>query len=415
MRKNAILVCCDGLGANWVTPERTPVLHALAQQSLCCADHRAVFPSVTRVSAASIATGCHPARHGLHGNRMALPEDGAYAVRDVGKPDFREHMRRATGGTLRVPTLAERTAGAGGFIGFSNVSPGAAYFLDPEHFGFIHHRAGSFAPGGRRIEALAVTHDTAGDRAMTARFCDEVLRRDRPAVAVLWLTDPDHTLHGAPLGSPQHLAALRGADACVAAVVDTVAGLRHDGAEVLLAVGSDHGQETIGDGIDIDAWLASQGLAAEVAAGSIAVAGQGTAAVLYAMPAARAGLLGVLDRLRSEPWVDEVIAEEALVRLGYAPSGGVVAAINLARRPEANDYGVPGRRWVAVEDGKPAPIGWGQHGGWGPDETRPFLLLNAPGLAPGEIRRPTSLVDIAPTLLDFLGLPADDMDGRSLL
>jgi arylsulfatase A-like enzyme len=28
---------------------------------------------------------------------------------------------------------------------------------------------------------------------------------------------------------------------------------------------------------------------------------------------------------------------------------------------------------------------------------------------------PTSLVDIAPTLLDFLGLPADDMDGRSLL
>jgi arylsulfatase A-like enzyme len=208
---------------------------------------------------------------------------------------------------------------------------------------------------------------------------------------------------------------LRGAEACVAAVVETVAGLRREGADVLLAVGSDHGQETIGDGIDVDAWLAQQGLGAEVAAGSIAVAGQGTAAVLYATSAARDGLLGVLDRLRAEPWVDEVIAGEALGRLGYAPSGGVVAAINLARRPEANDYGVPGCRWVAVEDGKPVPIGWGQHGGWGPDETRPFLLLNAPGLAPGEIPRPTSLVDIAPTFLDFLGLPADDMDGRSLL
>ena len=260
-----------------------------------------------------------------------------------------------------------------------------------------------------------MSHDTAGDRAMTARFCDEVLRRDRPAVAVLWLTDPDHTLHGAPLGSPQHLAALHGAETCVAAVVDTVAGLRREGADVLLAVGSDHGQETIGDGIDVDAWLAQQGLAAEVAAGSIAVAGQGTAAVLYATPTARAGLLGVLDRLRAEPWVDEVIAEEGLGRLGYAPSGGIVAAINMARQPEANDYGVPGRRWVAVEDGKSAPIGWGQHGGWGPDETRPFLLLNAPSLAPGEIQQSTSLVDIAPTLLDFLGLPADDMDGRSLL
>lgn len=415
MRKHAVFVCCDGLGASWMTSERTPVLHALARQSRSCTDHHAVFPSVTRVSAASIATGCHPTRHGLHGNRMALPEAGAFTVRDVGRPDFREHMRRATGTTLRVPTLAERTAGAGGFIGFSNVSPGAAYFLDPENFGFVHHRAGSFAPGGKSIEALAVTHDTAGDRAMTARFCDEVLRRDRPAVAVLWLTDPDHTLHGVPLGSPQHLAALRGADCCVAAVVDTVAGLRREGAEMLLAVGSDHGQETIGDGVDVDAWLARQGLAAEVAAGSVAVAGQGTAAVLYATPAARGGLLGVLDRLRAEPWVDEVIAGEALGRLGYAPTGGVVAAVNMARRPEANQYGVPGRRWVVTEDGKPAPVGWGQHGGWGADETRPFLLLNAPGLAPGEIRRPTSLVDIAPTLLDFLDLPADDMDGRSLL
>ena len=113
MGKHAVFVCCDGLGAPWVTAGRTPVLHALGQQSLRCTDHRAVFPSVTRVSAASIATGCHPARHGLHGNRMALPEAGAFAVRDVGKPDFREHMRRATGATLKVPTLAERTAGAG--------------------------------------------------------------------------------------------------------------------------------------------------------------------------------------------------------------------------------------------------------------------------------------------------------------
>ena len=52
-------------------------------QSLVCSDHRAVFPSVTRVSAASIATGCHPVRHGLHGNRMALPEEGGFKVREV--------------------------------------------------------------------------------------------------------------------------------------------------------------------------------------------------------------------------------------------------------------------------------------------------------------------------------------------
>ena len=152
--RRAVFVCCDGLGRDWVQSATTPVLHEIAGDSLWCAEHSAVFPSVTRVSAASVSTGCFPARHGLHGNRMGLIEGGRIVVRDVGHPDFRTHMRRATGGTLLVPSLAERVAGAGGFIAFSNVSPGAAYFLDPEHFGHVYHRAGSYAPGGGRIEGL---------------------------------------------------------------------------------------------------------------------------------------------------------------------------------------------------------------------------------------------------------------------
>src|SRR5437899_10849044 len=119
--RRAVFVCCDGLGCDWVRPGTTPILHALASGSLWCEEHAAVFPSVTRVSAASIATGCLPARHGLHGNRMGLVEDGRIVVRDVGLPDFPAHMRRATGRTLLVPSLAERVAERDGFIAFSNV------------------------------------------------------------------------------------------------------------------------------------------------------------------------------------------------------------------------------------------------------------------------------------------------------
>ena len=129
--RRVVFVCCDGLGRRWVTPTRTPVLCEAANASLWCADHRAIFPSATRASAASVATGCRPRRHGLHGNRTGLIEDGRISVCDVGNPAFRTQMRAATGGTLRVPTLAERVAHTGGFVGFSNVSPGAAYFLDP--------------------------------------------------------------------------------------------------------------------------------------------------------------------------------------------------------------------------------------------------------------------------------------------
>lgn len=415
--RRAVFVCCDGLGRNWVRPDTTPVLDDLRQRSLWCDAHSAVFPSVTRVSAASVATGCLPARHGLHGNRMGLIEDGKIVVRDVGNPDFRTHMRRATGGTLLVPSLAERVAGAGGFVGYSNVSPGAAYFLDPEHFGHIYHRAGSFAPGGARLEgsdALEVSHDAAGDWAMTERFCREVLEDRRPAVAFLWLADPDHTLHGVPLGSPAHHDALAAAGRCVAEVVRTVERLRGEGEEILLLVGSDHGQETIGAGVAIEDWLAARGLAGLLEAGDVAVAGQGTAALFYATDRGRAPLLGVLDEMSRAEWAGEILVGEHLAEQGFAALGGAVAAVDMARQGEANPYGVAGRRWVAAEQGKPVPIGSGQHGGWGPDETRPFLMMNDGGRSLGTLARPTCITDIAPTIARFLGLPGEGFDGKCL-
>lgn len=417
MARRVVFVCCDGLGRGWVDPKRTPVLDRLRGTSLWCAAHRAVFPSVTRVSAASVATGCLPARHGLHGNRMGLVEDGRIVVRDVGKPDFRAHLRRATGGTLLVPTIAERVAASGGCVAFSNVSPGAAYFLDPEHFGYVYHRAGSYAPGGASIaapDALAVSHDLAGDREMTQRFCVEILCERRPAVAVLWLANPDLTLHGAPLGSPAHLEALRQAERCVLDTVEVVERLRREGEEILLLVGSDHGQETIGASVDLEDWLRAQGLAACVDAGDVAVAGQGTAALLYATERGRPALLGVLDAMRAEPWADQVVAGQDLADHGHVARGGIVAAVNMARQDDNNAYGVRGRRWTVAEPGKPPAIGCGQHGGWGDDEVSPFLIVNGPGCAPRALSQPTCITDIAPTTLGFLGLPVDGFDGSPL-
>lgn len=412
MSRRAVFVCCDGLGRDWVRPGKTPVLERLKERGTWCEDHRGVFPSVTRVSAASIATGCLPARHGLQGNRMGLLEGDRIVVRDVGAPDFRTHLRRVTGGTLRMPTLAERVAGAGGCIAYSNVSPGAAYFLDPDNHGHVHHRDGSFAPGGRPLDALEVTHDAAGDWAMTERFCEEVLGSARPAVAMLWLCDPDHTLHGVPLGSPDHDEALRGAERCVEAVVRTVDRLRAAGDDILLMVGSDHGHETIGDVIDVEAWLSANGLADLVASGDVAVAGQGTSALLYATGRGRERLLGVLDAVAQAPWAGEVLTESGLAAAGFAARDGVVAAVDMARDPAPNPFGVAGRRWVAYE-GKPVPVGSGQHGGCGPDETRPFLLVDD-GSGAGCIGHPTSLVDIAPTIARHLGLTLDGFDGKPL-
>src|SRR4029077_9304987 len=128
---------------------------------------------------------------------------------------------------------------------------------------------------------------------------------------------------------------------CVAEVLRTVARLRAQGDEILLLIGSDHGQETIGGVVDLDAWLAAHGLEGALAEGDVAPAGQGTAALLYATARGRDGLLGVLDEMRQEPWAADVVVGESLAERGFATLGGVVAAVNMARQEDANPYGVP--------------------------------------------------------------------------
>ena len=414
-RRRAILIVCDGLGTEWISPVLTPTLASLQANHRSAADHRAVFPSVTRVSAASIATGCYPGRHGLAGNQMALIEDGRLVVHNAGAASFRDTMRRVTGKTLHVPTLAERLAPHGGQIAYSNVSAGAAYFLDPDHFGTVLHRSGSFGVGGAPLTGdahLAVSHDLDGDIATARRFCTEVVPSSHFALAVLWLANPDLTTHYDPLGSPAHLNALQVTDGLVGKVVEAIQE-QEDRFDTLLVIGSDHGHETISRSIHIGKWLSANGLEAEVADGRVAVASQGTSGLIYAHESVRPSVQCVLLAMQREPWVGEILTGADLAATGLS-GDSLFAAIDTSRRAEANGYGVVGSRWL-VEDGEGKPaIGCGHHGGLGPSETRPFLTLVHPAYGKGPIERRTSLVDIAPTILDFLGLPVDRLDGTAI-
>src|SRR5246127_3971860 len=140
--KRAVIVICDSLRMDLITPRDAAFLSEFGGRAAWFANHRSVFPSTTRTSAASIATGCLPASHGLLGNTMALDEGDGLVCLSVGRPDFRDRLHRATGRTLHSPTLAERLDRAGETaIAFSNVSPGAAYFLDPDGYGWGYNAA----------------------------------------------------------------------------------------------------------------------------------------------------------------------------------------------------------------------------------------------------------------------------------
>ena len=416
--RRAVLVVCDSLRADLIRPDTAPTLHALGRSVTNFTGCRGVFPSVTRVTSASIATGCHPGRHGLLGNTMVLDEGAGLVCLSVGKPEFRERMRKATGRTLLAPTLAERVADHGGAIVMSNVSPGAAYFQDPDGFGHVYHRAGSFAPGLAPVadaDHLNIAIGAAGDAAMTARFCDEVLLERRPRLGVLWLSEPDHTGHGSPLGSPQHLAAILAADRCVKRVLDTVRELDRRGGETLVIVCSDHGMETTARTIRVDDLLIGAGLKAGPGSRDLVTAPNGTATMIYRAREARASAEELRRFLEAEDWVGTLFTGPALAEVGLPTGGPVAAAVSLRTEHRPNEFGIWGYGDIAADlEGKDY-TGCGQHGGLGPNEQRPFLFVNGPGYREGAtVETRVSHVSVAPTILRHLGLPWDGMDGLPL-
>ncbi|HVC57062.1 MAG TPA: alkaline phosphatase family protein [Stellaceae bacterium] len=416
---SAVIVICDSLRADLITPAGTPFLVELAERAAWFATHRSVFPSTTRASAASIATGCLPARHGLLGNTMALDEGEGLVCRSAGHPDFPDRLRRATGRTLHVPTLAERLRWHGEVsISCANVSPGAAYFQDPDGHGFVYHAAGSYGPGRRPVDdpsSAALKKGLDGDRAMTERFCAEILEERAPSLAILWLSEPDYTGHHAPLGSPEHRAAIAGADACVRRVFETVRRLDPSGEDILFITGSDHGMETVAHAIDLDGLLIAAGLKQAPGSGDVVVAPNGTAATLYFAEPDGALVPRIARFLRGENWVGEVFTGERLASVGLPGDTAMRIAVTLANEERDNPHGVRGYCPIVQDPAdSESKIGFGQHGGLGPNEQRPFLMVAGGGFAPGLRHAASSLVDIAPTVLRHLHMDHDDMDGRAL-
>jgi arylsulfatase A-like enzyme len=417
--RRAVVVVLDGMRRDLIDGERTPALARFASRARNFAAHRSMFPSATRVVSASFATGCTPARHELQGNSLALLENGRLVYHDAGHPEFLQHKRKVTGRSLAVPTLAERLAPAGGMILFSNVSPGAAYAHDPDGHGHVYHRAGSYGPGRRRIEgagALKIAQDPAGERTMTLRFIDEVLFDRRPALALLWLGEPDATQHTRPLGSPDHLGVLRQADTNAARVVEAVDRLRDQGDDVLLVLCSDHGHQTVSRVIDVEGELVAAGLKDGRDSGDVVTPTSGTSTLVYVHPEQRGKIDAIGAFLSSRDWVDRVVPAAELASVGQAPLHGLAFAISLKSDDEPNAFGVRGRSYESrPAPGKTTHEGCGQHGGLARYEQMPFLMIDGAGFAAGKVSTtPTSPIDIAPTILAHLDQPAEGMEGRGL-
>lgn len=393
----------------------SPRFDGLAARGAFFANHRSAFPSVTRCCSATIATGCRPARHGIAGNTVALADGaGGFVVRNVGAPEIFGQLRAAYGRVLKVPTMAQRLAGHGGMVMLSSASPGAAFMQDPDGYGEVYHRSGSRGPGGRPLADEGLTGEgTIEDDARLARaFCDQILPRGA-ALSILWLSHPDKTMHKVLLGSPEHMAAVAAADACLGMVIDAVDAMRAAGEDILLLAGSDHGHQSVVATVDIDAGLHAAGLKDALASSEVCFAPQGTSGHIYLAPQARERAEPIAAWLRAQVWAGEVVVGGGLAAFGHSGENGL-AILFCGKEFEAPSPDAPGGA-VAFHrhDEAPAPLGFGQHGGLGTHEQAPVLIADGSGFG-GVFEAPSDIADIAPTILAHLGRPLHGMDGQAL-
>jgi arylsulfatase A-like enzyme len=416
-----LLVVFDGLRPDMVRPDTTPQLARFAAAGLRFAHARSVFPSETRVCTASVATGCHPRRHGLVANRMAHPRDPHRQV-DTGDIAVLRALEQELGApVLEEPTLADRLAAAGrDCVVLSSGSTGHTFLLNPRADAngqlvlSAHGAVASSARGRKLLEELPPPPFPAIER---SEWIAELFRTrflpDAPDATILWLAEPDTTAHYGGLGSPAHWEVLRRADAAFGRIVaDWQAGPQRERLQIVVA--SDHGHATVSGHVSVRAALA------RVPAFADCPVLPGPSGGVLVPDNAADRIVAVARWLMRQDWTGSVFAPD-LIDLpdGVLPRSALLsdhrrAAPVLFTLRSDNRTSASGLSGTTLYDGA-LERGAGTHGGLSRAELRILLLAGGSRFRRGLSEYLAGLVDIAPTALALLGLKgAASMDGRVL-
>lgn len=290
--RNVVIFVPDGLRSELVAPETTPHLAAFAAAGVRFANSHAVFPTVTMVNAAALATGHLPGDTGVYGDSVYVGEPvaaaGGSAVPSLEDDPTLAELDGRAGGLLGEPTLVASAIEAGystAVIGkYGPVALQVPARLR-ERAILIDDRTGR--PGGIPVPAaiaarmarsgLAVLAPGRGDNgdagnlrergtrstnasqqtwfaAVTTRaVLPELRSRRRPFLLVYWSRDPDGTQHNhgdsqrslePGTTGPTVLAAVRDADRAFGEILESIDALGL-GESTDVIVASDHGVSTI--------------------------------------------------------------------------------------------------------------------------------------------------------------------------
>ena len=434
-KRLVIVFVIDGLRPDSITAEDTPTLFRLRAEGVDLVNSHAVFPTVTRVNAAAIATGTQPGTNGLVGNQMFVPAVDARRAFDTGNYRNCLTLDQATGGrVLQAPTLAERLHARGLMLaGVSSGSTGSAFLLNPKAVSGIGALVNGYldpgktvaypagiseavlarfgpapvkAPGGARFDA-AVT--------WTQRVLREyVLPELAPAVVINWLTEPDHSQHHAGVGSPAAREALRNDDREIARVLEGF-----DAASTSVLVVSDHGFTTNTAGVDVAGALVLAKLKAAADSTDVILASSGQAVALHVDGHDAERIARLARFIQAQDWGGVIFAAGSVE--GAFPLE-LIHVANRERSPDLlftfpwtsrrNAFGVSGTDLANVSAGGAPYVS--DHGSMSPWNVRNTFLAWGAGVKKGvTVGVPAGNVDVTPTVLALLGIDGETgLDGR---
>lgn len=422
---SVVLIVVDGLRPDAVTPDVMPRLHALGQRGTVATAHHAVFPTVTRVNATSIATGAFPETHGLLGNTVYSP--ATFPARGVNTSSHTEleAMAAAEGTLVTAPTLGLLLERAGKrLVVFSAGSSGSALLLSHPLGGGAVVNPDLIRPSAITAQVRAAAGpsppEAVPNHARNRWIVDAYLAlgtSDLAAdVTAFWFGDPDESAHAAGLGAPVTMQALRYVDAEIGRIEDN---LRARGAldTTNIVVTSDHGFSTHTGELKLAALVAP--LAQPLADGSPdVVVTEG--AINFRRPPGAGRVAAIVRALQARPEVGAIFT--APVRPGAAQ--GVVAgtlsfAVARWQHPRAAAILVSGN-WSAASNAAGIPGTTTQSGAAGHGTSSPYDIHNTLIAAGPAVRAhatsavPTSNADLAPTILTLLAVPVPpSMTGRA--
>jgi arylsulfatase A-like enzyme len=426
-RLRVLIVAFDGLQPSQIDPVLTPTIHRLAAHGVTFGRHHAVYPTVTRVNAASLVTGCHPGSHGLMGNTLVVPEWQPQRPVPALEPELRR-LAEATGRVLLVPTLGELLHSRG--LTFGSVvggTSGNAYVQHPHAArsgGAVLHAeftlpAGHYAPMVARFGGWPPKRapELARIRKVGDVLLGYLLPEVDPDVALAWFPEPDTSQHAAGVGSRPAVEALAAADTELGRILEE---LRMRRVEPDVLVVSDHGYSTVARRLHIEDVIRDAGFPAGDRPDGVAVAANGGSVLLYVRDPDPPGLERLVGWLARQPWAGALVAgQPAGESLGLLP--GRLLGIGGPRAPDvalsfrwdssANASGFRGH----ADSAEGAP-GLGTHGSASPHELRCTLIAAGPSFRSGLVSElPSGNIDITPTVLRLLAVPtAAVVDGRPL-